>query len=253
MSTQPKPVASRRLISGSSLLACALLAAGAAHAQQQASDPAPLPEALRGTQQWLEAAVQAAEVPNPVTPLRMEVVVGALDPRLRLAPCNKVEPSRPVGTRLWGHARVGLRCTEGTVRWNVFLPVTIKAFGPAWVMRNNISPGATLTDADAGSAEVDWAEDASPVVLDPHQWVGSTTTRALSAGQTLRQSALRAAVAFPAGTQVHAVAQGKGFSISTDAQSLVAGTVGQTVRLRLDNGHVVSGRVLDDKTVQLDM
>ena len=45
--------------------------------------------------------------------------------------------SRPIRS-IWGRTRLCLRCTDGGGRWNVFLPVTIKAFGPAWVLRDNV-------------------------------------------------------------------------------------------------------------------
>src|SRR6185369_7269807 len=52
---------------------------------------------------------------------RIEVVVGALDPRLRLAPCDRIEPFLPAGMRLWGRSRIGLRCKEGRTNWSVYL------------------------------------------------------------------------------------------------------------------------------------
>ena len=129
--------------------------AGVAHAQS-AADPAADLGPL--TQRWLDDAL--ARNQSSALPLRMEVSVGSLDSRLRLAPCARVEPYLPVGARLWGRTRLGLRCVEGATAWNVFLPVTIKAFGPAWVLTNNVAPGAVLTANDATEAEVDWAADA---------------------------------------------------------------------------------------------
>jgi flagella basal body P-ring formation protein FlgA len=211
------------------------------------------PDLVQDTQRWIESTVAAAESANTGVPLKMEVQVGALDSRLRLSPCARVEPYLPVGTRLWGRSRIGLRCLEGVTRWNVFLPVTVKAVGRAWVLRSNVNAGAVLTSADAVEAEVDWAEEASPVVLDPALWVGSQASRSLAAGQTLRQSTVRAATAFTVGTQVRVVAQGRGFNISTDAQALGAGVVGQSVRVRMEGGRIVSGRVLDARTVKLDL
>ena len=38
-------------------------------------------------------------------PLRMQVKLGQLDSRLRLAACAKVEPYLPAGSRLWGRSR----------------------------------------------------------------------------------------------------------------------------------------------------
>lgn len=221
---------------------------------QTAVSPSP-PDFAQDTQRWLESAVAAAELPPApnALPLRMQVIVGALDSRLHLAPCARIEPYLPTGTRLWGRTRIGLRCMEGVTKWNVFLPVTVKAMGRAWVLRSNVNAGAVLSSADASEAEVDWAEDTSPVVTDPAQWAGQLASRSLAAGQTLRQSVLKAATAFPAGTQVRVVAQGGGFSISTDAQALSAGVIGQSVRLRMEGGRTVTGQVIDARTVKLDL
>ena len=87
---------------------------------------------MKESQAWLDQAVAAAR-PAGATALRMIVTVGALDSRLSLAPCAAIEPYVPNGLRLWGKTRIGVRCLDGAVRWNVFLPVQVKALGPAWV------------------------------------------------------------------------------------------------------------------------
>lgn len=224
-----------------------------ARAQQAPSDGAEVtPEFIASTQQWLDDAVSKAQSANPA-PLRMEVGIGALDARLRLAPCSHVEPYIPVGSRLWGRTRLGLRCTQGGGRWNVFLPVTVKAFGPAWVLRDNVVAGSVLTAADAVQAEADWAAEPSPVIVEPAQWVGQVASRSLMAGQPLRQSMVKAAQAFAAGTPVRVVAQGPGFEISSDAEAITPGVVGQPVRVRMENGRIANGIVVDLRTVRLPM
>ena len=90
---------------------------GAAVAHAQA-----VPDLGQITQQWLDDALQRNDTPSP---LRMEVSVGTLDERLRLAPCARIEPYLPAGAKLWGRTRLGLRCLEGATRWNVFLPITV--------------------------------------------------------------------------------------------------------------------------------
>jgi flagella basal body P-ring formation protein FlgA len=231
--------------------AACLAAALPARAQVQPASDEPV-KLDAATEKWLgDAVARAQEVAG--APLRMEVSVGSLDSRLRLQPCAKVEPHMPVGTRLWGKTRLGLRCVDGNARWNVFLPITIKAFGPAWVLRDNVLPGQTLTEADAVEAEADWAAENSPVLADPRQWVGQAASRALVAGQPLRQSMVRAAQVFGAGTQVRVTAQGPGFQIASSGQALTAGVMGQSVRVRLDNGRIASGTVVDARTVQMDM
>ena len=220
--------------------------AGAAFAQPVA-DPAR--ELAPITQRWLSDALTRA--PASGTPLRMEVVVGELDSRLRLAPCARVEPYLPPGAKLWGRMRLGLRCVQGATPWNVFLPVTVKAFGPAWVLVGNVAPGAPLSASDAMESEVDWAAEAAPVAASPDQWVGQVASRQLVAGQALRQSMFRAPHLVRAGAQVKVVARGPGYAVSAAGQALTAAGAGETVRVRMDNGRVVSGLVSESGTIEV--
>ena len=210
------------------------------------------PDWLAPTQRWLDAAVATA-LPPGTSPLRTEIELGELDGRLRLAPCAKVEPFLPPGSRLWGKTRLGVRCVDGPSRWSVFLPLTVKAFGPAWVVRGDLASGTVLTESDALQAEVDWALEPSPVVATPEQWVGQVASRALSTGQVLRQGSIRPAQVFLAGAQIRVVAQGKGFQVMTDGLALSAGVIGQQARVRMDNGRIMSGLVTDRRTVSMDL
>ena len=228
------------------LAAGMLLLSGLARAQSAEPDYAAL--ALK----WARTAVVATQA-DPAARLRYEVSVGALDSRLKLAPCGNVELYVPPGSRLWGHGRVGVRCVDGMARWNVSLPVTVRAFGQAWVVRGQVQTGSTLTQADVVQAEVDWAEDTNPVLADASSWLGQTATRNMSTGQVLRAGLVRPTQVFQAGTQVRVVAQGAGFQVSGDAQALSAGVVGQMARVRMDNGRVASGTVLDARTVKIEL
>ena len=237
-----------RSLCGALVVMAAALGATCATAQVS-SAAAPYQEMA---QNWLHKALpdqQGAETAS----LRMEVVFGNLDSRLRLAPCGKVEPYLPVGMRLWGKSQVGLRCTDGVARWNVMLPVTINAYGPAWVVRGQIPAGALLTEADVESTEVNWAAETNPVLAQRGAWEGQVAARTLMSGQVLRQGMVRPAQVFQAGAPVKVMAQGTGFQISADAQALSAGVVGQVARVRMENGRISSGVVLDGKTVQIDL
>jgi flagella basal body P-ring formation protein FlgA len=228
--------------------------AGSAQAQVGGSAPAREPAVLiaEQSQAWLDQAVAAAR-PAGAAPLRMVVQVGALDSRLNLAPCAQVEPYLPPGVRLWGKTRIGLRCVDGVVRWNVFLPVQVQAFGQTWVMRSDVAPGNVLSPDDAVLAEVDWAHEDASVLADPDMWVGQTATRALRTGQTLRHGMVKPSQVFQAGSMVRIVAQGPGFTVTSDGQALSAGVVGEMARVRIGNGRILSGVVLDMRTVKVNL
>jgi flagella basal body P-ring formation protein FlgA len=228
---------------------CAGLIGAGALAQTPSGPAVDEVSAIYGNaQRWLDDAVVRG---TGVLPLRMEVSVGELDSRLKLAPCQKVEPYIAPGTRLWGKTRLGLRCTQGVSKWNVFLPITVKAFGPAWVIKNSVPQGAVLSAEDALSVEVDWAELNSPIVANLSDWTGLTATRALSTGQALRQDMVKATQVFSAGAQVRVLAYGVGFEIATSALAVSGGVVGQSARVRMDNGRVMTGQVLDGRTVRM--
>lgn len=225
-----------------------LLLAAAAGAGAQAQTP-DLQDMARA---WVLDSVKTSQT-NTAGNLRMDVVVGALDARLKLAPCGNMETYLPAGSRLWGKTRVGVRCVDGMSRWNVSLPVTISAWGKAWVVRGQLPVGAVVTQNDVVEADVNWAEESSPVLRDPAVWLGYMATRSLTTGQTLRADMVRPAQVFQAGSQVKVVAQGPGFQIASDGQALTAGVVGQMARVRMDSGRVASGVVLDVKTVKIEL
>lgn len=203
-------------------------------------------------QRWLTQALpqQAARSGQPV---RLHATLGALDSRLRLAACARVEVYLPPGNRLWGSTRLGLRCLEGPTRWNVTLPVKVQATGLAWVLRRDVAPGATLQDDDLMQAEVDWAAEASPVLDRREAWRGQVAARALQSGQTLRQNMVRPAQVFQAGATVRVLVDGGSFQVSAQGQALTPGLIGQQARVRVESGRVMSGRVLDEKTVLLEI
>ena len=203
-------------------------------------------------QQIRMLALEGTHAGAPGAP-RIEVSVGQLDPRLHLAPCARVEPYLPEGMRLWGKARIGLRCTQGATRWNVYLPIIVKAFGLGLVTTGITAGGSVLTAADLAQAEVDLAESNSVAMTDAQLAVGRTLTQALRPGQSLRQSHLRPRQWFSAGETVTVLAQGPGFSVAGEAQALSNGIEGQPVRVRTESGRVLTGQAIGERRVELGL
>jgi len=183
--------------------------------------------------------------------VRVQVRVGQLDPRLRLAPCSAVQPYLPSGTRLWGATRIGLRCTDGNARWNVFLPIRVDVFGPALVANAPLAAGRVLAADDLRSAEVNLAAAAAAPLTRSELAIGRALARPLAAGDALHAGDLRARQWFAAGDSVRLVAAGSGWHISGEGQALAPGVEGQTVRVRTESGRVVSGVAVADRLVEV--
>ena len=199
-------------------------------------------------QQVRQFALEAGATPG----MRVEVLVGALDPRLRLAPCERVEPYLPAGTRLWGRTRIGLRCAQGRTPWNVYLPLTVKVFGRGLTAAAALPAGTVLASADLRTGEVDLASGAAPLLI-PEAAIGRTLARPLTAGQTIRQDDLRARQWFAAGDTVQITAVGQGFSVSGEGQALGPGLEGRKARVRTDSGRIVVGLPIAERRLELNL
>jgi flagella basal body P-ring formation protein FlgA len=185
-------------------------------------------------------------------PGRVEIVIGSLDDRLKLAPCGRVEPYIPNGMRLWGKGQLGLRCIQGA-SWSVFLPIEIKVYGQALVAARALPFGQNVGKDDVAMQEVEFTKEAGVAVTDPKQLEGKAATRMIAAGQVLRQEYFRAPPAVGAGDAVKVVYTGEGFNISTNGRAMGSASEGQPVRVQTEAGRVVQGIARAGRVVEMRM
>lgn len=201
------------------------------------------------------AATLLRDAALPLAPprARIEATPGAPDPRLRLAPCSRIEPFLPAGASPWGRTRAGLRCREGSVAWSVTVPVTVKVFATALVARQPLAAGAVIDDTLLASAEVDWAAERTSPLADAGALRGRTLARPLGAGQPLRSEDLRTRQWFAAGDTVRIDAIGPGFTISSEGVAQSPGIEGQSVKVRTEGGRLVSAVPRGERRVEIPL
>jgi len=213
-----------------------LLALLALAGTTQAAPANPLPAAwLQQLEQLAERAAQATLPPEG----RVDIEIGAPDPRLRLAPCQQVEPFLPPGTPLWGRSRLGLRCVQGAVKWSVSLPLQVRVFAPAWVAAQPLPVGTLLQASHLQRQSVELSAESSPAFAQAQPPLGRALSRALQVGETLRQAHLKPRQWFAAGEPVRLLLTGDGFAIRAEGQALAVGLEGQLTRVRLQGGRIL--------------
>jgi flagella basal body P-ring formation protein FlgA len=199
---------------------------------------------------WVPATARASDMSERVRVLlderlagtagEIEVSVGDPDPRLKLAPCARMEPFVPAGARLMGRTSLGVRCVEGAA-WVVYLPVQIRLFLDAWVAARPIPRGLTLGPEDVRLDRVDIASLNGNAVLPDVPLIGRTALRAVAPGEPLRRDALRAPPVLQPGDAVQVLAMGTGFAAQSPGKALTAAAEGQTAQVALPGGKVLSG------------
>jgi flagellar basal body P-ring formation protein FlgA len=237
-------VTSRIRALGAGIVLGAATLAGQAQAPAQASLS---PELLSRVQALALSGARAGAPPQA----RIEVQLGQLDARLRLAPCRQVQPYLPGGMKMWGRSRIGLRCVDGQSRWNVTLPVTVQVFARALVATTALPAGAVLTQAQLQAAEIDIAAEAGQIYADAAELDGRSLQRPLAIGEAVRSSDLKQRRWFAAGERVQVLASGSGYAVASEGQAMEPGLDGQDVRIRFENGRTVTGRAVGERRVEV--
>ncbi|MCM0045342.1 MAG: flagellar basal body P-ring formation protein FlgA [Burkholderiaceae bacterium] len=178
---------------------------------------------------------QAASLPG--TP---SVRVGPPDSRLQLARCDAPQAFAPGGARVVGKTTVGIRC-DAPVQWNVFLPATVGVKTGYLASAAPLSHGQRLGSADVVTKHGDLATLPAGVLTDIEQAQGRTLQQPVAAGVPLSRAMLRSQPVVQPGQQVRLVAQGRGFSVSSEARALTGGAEGDLVQARTAGGQVVAG------------
>lgn len=214
---------------------------------RDAADQAQLPLAWRNRIDRLVR--EQTELPAKA---RMEVLVGAPSPLLKLAACTGIDATLPAQPRRWGTGRVVVRCTEGA-RWSLYLPLTVKVFAPAVVLTQSLPPGTELTPAHLRVADIDIAAAPSPTFNHPEEILGRRLAVGLAAGAEVRAADLRARQWFAAGDPVTLVAAGQGFAVEGEGEAMAPGIEGQSVRVRTPSGRIVMGTPAGERKVEVPL
>lgn len=171
----------------------------------------------------------------------VEITVGKPDPRLRLAPCSKLQPFVPNGVKMWGKTVLGVECVEGVKHWRIYVPVYVKVFAPALVAVRPLPRNQPISPDEVRTERIEVTQWHGEILTDPDQLKNSVPVRNIAAGEPLRRRLLRTLPVVRAGDPVKVVYAGTGFTVSTEGKALNRAGAGQAVKVMTDSRHVVSG------------
>lgn len=215
----------------------AALAAGPLVAQQA---PEPVEAAAR---RFLEQETRGL-------PGRVEIQIGPLDARNQLPPCAELVAFLPGGVRAWGALSVGVRC-DSPVTWAAYLQARVAVLTDYLVTARPMRAGQIVGPADIARRHGDLAALPDNTLTDPTQAVGHHTRYAIAQGNPLRGDMLRIPAAVRQGQNVKVIGSGEGFEVSAEGRALNNAAPGESVRVRMPNGQVITGTANAGGTVEI--
>jgi len=179
---------------------------------------------------------------------------GAVSVRLvgqpNLPACDAPDAFLAPGSELRGRLSIGLRCDSPT-RWTRFVQAYVSVQGRYYVAAQAIDAGQALGAGDVAERTGDLAALPRSVVTEPAALHGVVTTNRIAAGAPLRKELLRGTVVIQQGQTVKVVAQGAGYSVSTEGRAMTRAEVGATVQAKTRDGRLVSGVADDEGQIRL--
>ncbi|MDH4392130.1 MAG: flagellar basal body P-ring formation chaperone FlgA [Aquabacterium sp.] len=154
-------------------------------------------------------------------------------------PLRVVDVSR---SRWLGPLALTLSCDKPAWRWSVM--VRVRGMASVVQASRAVPAGRRLGADDLQQTEVDLANEPPGVVLDMAQALGRETARPLRENTSLLLNALRAPTVIQTGERVTVQVQGRSFQISIEGTAQQGGAVGDTIRVKLADGKLVSAQVL---------
>ncbi len=194
------------------------------------------------------AAVAFAQAQSKSLPGEVHIDVTAIDSRLKLAPCDKLQAFLPAGAKPIGKTSIGVRCTDQP-GWSVFLQTDIKVSVDLLVANRPMAQGTVLSATDFGLQR---GELGRPGLLTaPEQAIGKILKFSIGAGQVLRQDMLRAPLLIRQGQTVTLRARGNGFVVSQEGHALNNAGKDEIVRVRTAGSQVISARTVADGVAEV--
>jgi len=183
---------------------------------------------------------------------RVEVEVGRLDQRLRLAHCAEpLTMSFNDPERAGGSLTVHTRCTD-IAAWALYVPAQVSVYRPVATASRNLDRGHRVTESDVTMELKNTGRLRQGFVTGADNLLDMELRRPLREGEPFRQSILVEPLAVERGDQVRLRANAGPIDVHTSGTAMSSGRIGDQIRVRNDRSErVVRGRIVANGTVEV--
>ena len=185
-------------------------------------------------------------------PGSVQVNVGGLDSRLRLAACaHPLKVGLPAGATFRARMTLAVSCA-GASSWTVYVPVSIETQSSVLVLRHAAGRGMRLTAQDVEVQTRLVSGPGDDYLTDIAELDGRTLKRPLGAGAALTADAMAADALIKRGQQVTLLAAAGGMEVRARGVAMTdAPAAGRVKAQNLSSGRIVEGVVETSDVIRI--
>jgi flagella basal body P-ring formation protein FlgA len=208
------------------------------------------------TQQWQDTKILDQKVASFLktqsagSPGKVEINVHPIDKNLKLSYCPSPQVFFPSNSKAWGKTTVGIQCGQPNP-WNIYVEANVSIIGDYVVAANNLMQGQSLTSSDLILQKGDLTTLPTGFFTDTSVAVGRVARVSLASGSVMKQEMLKMPVVIVQGQNVRVNGVGQGFSVSTEGQALTNAAEGDLVKVRVQNGTIISGTAKNNGQIEV--
>jgi flagellar basal body P-ring formation protein FlgA len=177
--------------------------------------------------------------------VKVDIKVGNLDKRLRLAKCDQslaLNLKDPLNSG--GNVNVQVSC-KGQSSWTILVPAQAKVYRSVAVASRILQRGDVVAESDLAQEVKDVSEYRLGFALSPEAIVGKEIKFNVNKGEVFRNSALDAPLVVKRGDAVSMASTVGEISVTTNGTAITDGRIGQQIRVKNNqSARVINARVV---------
>lgn len=184
----------------------------------------------------------------------VDYALGAMDPRLNLAPCADAISAQFNGDPWTTTQPTLLVSCDGSRPWRMFLPISLTIEGTVYAASQPIGRGQRLTAAQVAAQPGELNNSRRPPITRLEDLVGKEMTRSINRGTVLTSDLIVEPDTVQRGDHVMIVARSGSFSVRTRGKALANGQQGEQILVEnLSSQRRVRARIIAPGMVEIPM
>ena len=184
---------------------------------------------------------------------RIEIEMGRLDHRLKLAHCNSpLDTNLAAGSKFSGKTTVHVKCNS-EVKWTVYINANIHLYKHVIHTAEPLEKGHILSKSDLISSEVDLNRVRYGYFTNTDSLAGKQLKRRLTQNKVIRVNYVKAQTLVKRGEIVNIVAENTGYSVKMSGKAMSNGAKGDRVQVKnLSSQRVIEGTVIETGVISIN-